>query len=100
MSMPGPAFAARKLSTQTNNMYQIVTTKLPHITAAIGGNVGSVGTMALGAIGSVKQMLNGLKLVRWWMIAAVSGAALAWYSHGPGDPIQAATRAAILALWS
>jgi hypothetical protein len=56
--------------------------------------------IAVGALGSVIQTFSQLKLVRWWMIAAVSGAALAWYSHGPGDPIQAATQAAITALWS
>ncbi len=100
MSMPRPAFAARKLSTRTNNLYQIVTTKLSHDAAAIGGTVGSTGTVALGAIRSVFQMFDQLKFVRWWMVAAVSGAALAWYSRAPGDPIQAATQAAIAALWT
>jgi hypothetical protein len=98
--MPRPAFAARKLSIRTNNLYQIVTTKLPHDAGAIGVKVGSASTIALGALGSMIQIFNQLKLVRWWMIAAVSGAALAWYSHSPGDPIQAATQAAIAALWS
>ena len=97
MIMPRPAFRARKLSIRTNSLYQIATTKLPH---NAGGKVGSVGMIAVGALGSVIQTFSQLKLVRWWMIAAVSGAALAWYSHGPGDPIQAATQAAITALWS
>jgi hypothetical protein len=105
VSMPRPAFAARKVSTRTNNLYQNVTTILPQAAVAIGdaatigGKVGSAGT-ALGAIGSVIQVFSGLKVVRWWMVAALSGAALAWYSHGPGDPIEAATKAAVLALWS
>jgi hypothetical protein len=100
VSMPRPALAARKLSTRTSSLYQIVTTKLPHNAGASASKVGSAGTVALGAIGLVIQMFSRLKLVRWWMIAAVSGAALAWYSHCPGDPIQAATQAAIAALWS
>ena len=96
MSMPRPAFAARKVSTRTNNLYQIVTSE--HDAGSTSGDARSAA--ASGAIGSVIQKFSNLKVVRWWMIAAVSGAALAWYSHGPGDPIQAATRAAILALWS
>jgi len=100
MRTPRPAIAARKLSTLTNNLYQIVTKALSHVAAAIGANVGSAGTIAMAAAGSVIPMARRLKLVRWWMIAVVSGAALAWYSHGPGDPMQAATQALIAALWT
>ena len=96
MSIPRPPIAARKPSTRTNNVYQIMTMD-PSPDAAGAAAAASAAAAEPWSLGS---SFAGLKLVRWWMIAVLSGVALALYSQAPGDPFQAATKAAVMALWS